>query len=154
MEKPETCPTCRRYTLRGQEQLALEHRAKPLSGIDLTQPLSKLIEGLRSDLVGVRSKLNDIGMGFTGWRERVQCVEGLLTCGLMALHHTMEEMREHEKLYPKRVRYTGMDPELRDKPAAVIRRDSCDALVYLKFDDPKLPQDYETSVALVVGLNG
>lgn len=40
-------------------------------------------------------------MGFTGWRDRVKDVEGLLTCGLIALHNTMEEMREHETRYPK-----------------------------------------------------
>lgn len=99
LEKPETCPTCNRYTTRGREQLAFEHRARPLSGIDLTKPLSELIAGIRSDLVAARGKLQDIGMGFTGWRERVEMVEGLLTCGLMALHHTMEEMREHERKY-------------------------------------------------------
>lgn len=98
-EKPETCSACGRYTSRGQEQLALEFRGRPISGIDLTRPLSELIKEIRSDIVAARGKLNDIGMGFTGWRERIASVEGLLTCGLMALHHTMEEMREHERKY-------------------------------------------------------
>lgn len=31
MEKPESCPTCNRYTTRGHEQFASECRAKPLS---------------------------------------------------------------------------------------------------------------------------
>jgi hypothetical protein len=153
-EKPETCTGCGRYTERGRQQLAIQFRAKPLSGIDLTRPLSKLVEDIRSDLATARSKLNDIGMGFTGWRDRLESVEGLLTCGLVALHHTMEEMREHERRFPKRVRYNGTDPTLRDKDAAVIRRDDTDTLVYLKFDDPALPQEYETSTALVTGIHG
>lgn len=100
-QKPESCPTCGRYTSRGQEQLALQHRARPLSGIDLTKPLSELVQGIRSDITAARAKLNDIGMGFTGWREHLASVEGLLTCGLVTLHYTMEEMREHERRHPK-----------------------------------------------------
>lgn len=98
-QKPETCAACGRWTERGKWQMAEQYKANPLSGIDLTKPLSELVSGLRSDLVGVRSKLDDIGMAFSGWSDRLKNVEGLLTCGLIALHHTMEEMREHEKLY-------------------------------------------------------
>ena len=102
MDQPETCQCCGRYTTRGAEQRAREYRTKTLSGIDLTRPLSELIEGLRSDISDVRSKLQDIGWGYTGWAERLESVQGLLTCGLVSLHRTMEEMREHEQLYPKK----------------------------------------------------
>lgn len=99
--RPETCPTCQRYTTRGREQLSREHRKRPISDIDLSKPLSELVEKLRSDIAAVRGKLQDIGAGYLGWRERLEPVQGLLTCGLMALHHTMEEMREHERRYPR-----------------------------------------------------
>lgn len=97
--KPECCESCGRYTENGRQQLALKHRANPLSGIDLTKPLSGLIEGIRSDLVKSRSQLDDIGMGFTGWHDSLKNVQGLLTCGLVALHSTMEEMRESESKF-------------------------------------------------------
>lgn len=60
------------------------------------KPLSEIVASIRSDLAAARGKLNDIGTGFTGWRERMASVEGLLTCGLVALHYTIEEMREAE----------------------------------------------------------
>lgn len=95
--RPETCPCCGHFTTRGREQRALEYRKRPLSGIDLSKPLSDLIQGIRMDIAAARGKLDDIGMGFTGWRDRLECVQGLLTCGLVALHNTREEMLEHEK---------------------------------------------------------
>lgn len=96
-EKPETCPTCKRYTIMGQQQLAVHFRSRPVYGTDMSRPLSELIANIRSQIVQARGQLNDISMGFTGWRERLQDVEGLLTCGLIALHHTREEMLKHEK---------------------------------------------------------
>lgn len=96
-EKPETCPTCKRYTLEGQQQLAVEFRSRPIYGTDMTKPLSELIADIRSQLTQARGQLNDISMGFTGWRDRIKNVEGLLTCGLIALHYTREEMLKHEK---------------------------------------------------------
>lgn len=98
-ETPECCPTCRRYTITGQQQLAVQFRSRPIYGTDLTKPLSVLIGDIRSQIVKARGQLNDIGMGFTGWREHLESVEGLLTCGLVSLHHTMKQMQEHEKLY-------------------------------------------------------
>jgi hypothetical protein len=94
--KPECCPSCRRYTMRGQQQRAEQYRQRTLSGIDLSQPLSGLVEGLRSDIAKVRSKLQDIGWGYTGWGEHLECSIGGLTCVLVALHETMERMREAE----------------------------------------------------------
>ncbi|HMI56395.1 MAG TPA: hypothetical protein VK494_09420 [Gemmatimonadaceae bacterium] len=63
----------------------------------MSKPLSELIADIRSQIVHARGQLNDIGMGFTGWHERLQNVEGLLTCGLMALYSTQQEMLKHEK---------------------------------------------------------
>lgn len=100
-ERHESCPECGRYTTRGQEQLAREFRKRPISGIDLTKPLSELVESIRSEIANSRGKLNDISMGFTGWREHLASIEGLLTCGLVSLHHVKERMQEHERLYPK-----------------------------------------------------
>ena len=114
-DKSERCSGCGRYTTRGQEQEAVRYRAKPLSGIDLSQPLSVLIEQLRSDIGAVRGKLQDIGWGYTGWKEHLDPVHGLLTCGLVSLHHTMLEMREHERRYP---RADKPEPPIKDADAS------------------------------------
>lgn len=97
----ETCPTCRRYTMKGREQLAVQSRSRPIYGTDLTKPLSEVVESIRHDLAKARGQISDISFGFTGWAEHLACVEGLLTCGLMALHKIKEDMREHEAKYPR-----------------------------------------------------
>jgi hypothetical protein len=102
-ERPESCPTCNRYTTAGLQQLAIQCRSRPIYGTDLTRPLSALIADIRSQMVESRGQLGDIGSGFTGWREDLANVEGLLTCGLVALHHTMERMKEHERLYAEQL---------------------------------------------------
>ena len=110
--KPETCPACRRYTVAGLEQLAIQSRSRPIYGTDLTRPLSALVADIRSQLVKSRGQLSDIAYGFTGWRDDLANVEGLLTCGLIALHHTMERMKEHERLYAEQKN----KPETADTP--------------------------------------
>ncbi len=100
--KPETCPTCRRFTLTGLQQLSLHHRAAPISGIDLTRPLEVVFEEVRGDIRNARGKLFDVRMGFTGWADQVREIEGLLTCGLIALHHLKEQAKEHRQLWEKR----------------------------------------------------
>jgi hypothetical protein len=99
MPDNDTCPSCGKWTTEGQERW--RKSLKPISGIDLSQPLSKLIEDVWSQLVRSRGELSDIGFRFSGWTEQLKQVEGLLTCGLISLHHVMEQMREHEAKYPK-----------------------------------------------------
>ncbi|KGT75816.1 hypothetical protein MA20_32005 [Bradyrhizobium japonicum] len=96
-ESPETCPTCRRYTETGRQQLALQHRARPLSCIDLSRPLECVIDDLRREMVALRGKLNDVKMGFTGWAEQIAPVEGLLTCGIVSMFNVLEDAREHRQ---------------------------------------------------------
>lgn len=67
----------------------------PIFGTDFSKPVSVIIEDIRSQLSKARGQLSDIGSA-TGWGERVEHVEGLLTCGLVALHHTMEEIAKLE----------------------------------------------------------
>jgi hypothetical protein len=96
LDSPETCKCCGRYTERGKQQLAMEQRAR----LTLREPLSEEILSARLQIAAIRGRLNDIGAAYTGWRERLAPIEGLLTCGLIVLHGTMEEMREHERRYP------------------------------------------------------
>jgi hypothetical protein len=98
----ETCPTCRRFTETGRQQLSLHDRATPLTGIDLTRPLETVFADIRREIAGVRSKLSDVRMGFTGWAEQVQEIEGLLTCGLIAMHRLQEQAKEHRQLWERK----------------------------------------------------
>ncbi|MEY9676052.1 hypothetical protein ABIE93_005986 [Bradyrhizobium elkanii] len=101
-DKPETCPACQRYTITGLQQLSLQHRARPLTGIDLTRPLEFVLADIRREMVAVRSKLNDVSSGFTGWAQQVREIEGLLTCGLIAMHHLQEQAKEHRQKWERR----------------------------------------------------
>jgi hypothetical protein len=71
-------------------------QAKPLYGTDFSLPLSKAIEAVRSQIVQSRGQLDDIGMAFPGYKQDMQMVQGLLTCGLVTLHWIMEEMQKRE----------------------------------------------------------
>jgi hypothetical protein len=97
----ETCPTCRRYTERGRQELAVECRGRPIYGTDFSKPLSEIIGSLRNDLTRVRGQLGDIGSGYLAWKEHLESIEGLLTCGLVSLYYVQEQMKEHEAKYPK-----------------------------------------------------
>lgn len=69
---------------------------KPIYGTDFSQPLSKTVEELRSQISHIRGQLYDIGYSYPAWKDRVESVQGLLTCGLVSLYGVAEEMRKHE----------------------------------------------------------
>lgn len=89
MSDIEHCPTCRRMTDSGKQKYHEQH--KPIYGTDLSKPISELIEDVRKQLIQARGQLWDIGFRYTGWTERLAAVQGLLTCGLVTLHHDKEE---------------------------------------------------------------
>lgn len=68
----------------------------PIYGTDFSKPLSALVEGLRNQIVRTRGQLSDISFRYPGWGEELKNVEGLLTCGLVALYRTMTEMQKLE----------------------------------------------------------
>lgn len=65
---------------------AEEMEAKPLSG---------LMEDLRTDVAKIRGKLHDIKFSF-GWEDRIEHIEGGLTCMLVAMAITAEEWKKFE----------------------------------------------------------
>lgn len=67
----------------------------PIYGTDLSKPTSACIEDVRRKINETRGMLSDIYRG-KGWKDRLVHVEGLLTCGLVALHDSMKEIYEHE----------------------------------------------------------
>ncbi len=71
---------------------------KPATGIfgtDVTKPLSTLIEEARTALVKARNVVDD-SISAYGWKDRLQNVEGLMTCGLVYLAHIREEVVQME----------------------------------------------------------
>lgn len=71
-------------------------RTKPLYGTDFSQPLSKAIEAVRRQIVQARGQLDDVGSAFPGWKQEMDMVSWLLTCVLVTLYRTVEEMQKRE----------------------------------------------------------
>lgn len=62
---------------------------------EMNKPLSELMEELRSEISTIRGKLFDIKQ-FKGWKDRIEHLEGGLTCTLVAMYSTMEEWKKFE----------------------------------------------------------
>lgn len=90
----DKCDSCGRWTTSGLQKW--REGQKPIYGTDFSQPLSETVEKLRSDIAQVRGKLSDISFRYPGWGEHLKDVEGLLTCGLVALAYTKDEMKRCE----------------------------------------------------------
>jgi len=67
---------------------------------DMDKPLSELMEDLRTEIDNVRGKLYDIKQSY-GWEDRIQFIEGGLTCLLISMHSTTKEWQEFEKIKNK-----------------------------------------------------
>ncbi len=78
------------------EEKSERYRKHPIYGTDFSKPLSRLIEDIRQELLTARGHIQDIVYGHPGWKERVDHVHGLLTCGLVALAESKQEIIEHE----------------------------------------------------------
>ena len=63
---------------------------------EMDKPLSELMEELRNDVSRIRGKLHDIKRSY-GWEDRIEHIEGGLTCMLVAMHGTMEEWKKFEE---------------------------------------------------------
>ena len=75
---------------------AERYRQNPIYKTDLNKPKSQVIEDIRHKMTDLRGMIHDFQFGFPGWKERTEHVEGLLTCGLIALHYTKEELIDFE----------------------------------------------------------
>lgn len=69
---------------------------KAIYGTDLSIPPSEAVAAVRAKLANCRGQLFDIYTAH-GWKDRIDHVEGLLTCGIIALYNTVEEMRKSEQ---------------------------------------------------------
>lgn len=68
---------------------------------EMNKPLSELMEELRRDISNVRGKLHDIKSSY-GWEDRIEHIEGGLSCLLIAMYSTMQEWEQFELKQMKR----------------------------------------------------
>lgn len=92
-----SCPTCGLQTYKDREEMAERHRLNPIYKTDLSKPLSEVVEEIRTRIAAIRGSIGDISRGFPGWQQRAESVDGLLTCGLVALYDMAERMRKLER---------------------------------------------------------
>lgn len=93
----DKCKCCGRMATSGQQKW--RESLPALYGVDFTKPISESLAGIRDDLTRARGKLHDIGFRWSGFEQRLEAVQGLLTCGIVALHHNIEEVKDWEKQY-------------------------------------------------------
>jgi len=67
---------------------------------ELDKPLYDLMEQLRNDVSNVRGKLHDIKYTY-GWEDRIEHLEGGLTCMLVAMYETGKEWKKFEEKHDK-----------------------------------------------------
>lgn len=63
---------------------------------EMDRPLSELMEELRSEISRTRGKLHDIKYSY-GWVDRIEPLEGGLTCMIVAMYSVMEEWKKFEE---------------------------------------------------------
>lgn len=62
---------------------------------EMNKPLSELMEDLRKEVARVRGKLFDI-KSLHGWHDRIEDLEGGLTCCIVAMGSVQKEFKDHE----------------------------------------------------------
>jgi NifU-like protein involved in Fe-S cluster formation len=62
---------------------------------EMDKPLSELMEGLRMEIDKTRGKMHDMKRSY-GWADRIEPLEGGLTCMLMAMYGVMMEFKDYE----------------------------------------------------------
>ncbi len=73
-----------------------DYRKSPIFKTDFSKPLSGVIEDIRNKIAAVRGNITDVQYGYPQWKERVHHVEGLLTCALVTLAASNEEIMAWE----------------------------------------------------------
>jgi len=91
------CPECGKMTTEGLAKSAEQYKSRPIFGTDLSKKKSEVVTEARNRILSARNVLDDFQFAYPGWKERVHHVEGLLTCGLVALYATIEELEKYEK---------------------------------------------------------
>ncbi len=93
----DNCPECGKWTREGAAKLAEHHRDHPIYGINLQRPMSEIIAEIRMSLTQARGTISDFQFAFPQWKDRTTPVEGLLTCGIVALYDVIKELEKFEQ---------------------------------------------------------
>jgi len=93
----DNCPECGRMTSDGLAKSAEKYKSRPIFGTDLSKKKSEVVTEARNRIESARGVLDDFQFAYPQWKERVRHVEGLLTCGLVALYNAIEELEKYEK---------------------------------------------------------
>lgn len=91
------CGTCGKWNDAGRRSFAEQSLNHPIYGTDFSKQISEIVEDQRKEISIIRGRLGDISSAFPGWKDQLDSVEGLLTCGLVAMADIVKEMKEWEK---------------------------------------------------------
>lgn len=70
------------------------HREHPIYGTDFSKSPDILIEEIRTKLSMLRGQLGDIGYAYPGFKDQLDDVHGLLTCGISFLYSLRQDMEK------------------------------------------------------------
>lgn len=92
---------------------AQEHKSH--YGIDFKRPISELMTNARTSMTKLRGEIWDIRMRWPGL-EGLQCLEGLLTCGICTLYYEIEQMKKAEARWAEKEKNDPLtNPERGDR---------------------------------------
>jgi hypothetical protein len=95
-----------------------EYRKRPIYKTDFSKSVPVLIENIRNELTKLRGNIYDIIEGYPNYKDYLNHIEGLLTCGLSCLYSEKQniiniEIKQNDYKYGKsisfRSRGIGMD---------------------------------------------
>lgn len=90
------CEACCTPEFRKEHESEYE-RWHPIFSTDLSKGPDQAIEKIRMLMSEARGELFDMGQSYAGFRQELKDVEGLLTCGISTLYHTLVKMQEFKK---------------------------------------------------------
>jgi len=91
------CENCGHLTEEGRRQQTIYSREHPIWNTDFSKKNSEIIEEVRIRLSRIRGTLYDIEYAYPVWKEYLEDVTGLLTCGLIVLADVAKEMEKVEE---------------------------------------------------------
>lgn len=103
----DKCDSCGRLNHEGLTKSAERYRQNPIFGTNLERPMSEIVNEIRNRLVAARGSIADFQFGYPAWKERTQHVEGLLTCGIVALYSAMEDIQKFEREHSPKTPHSG-----------------------------------------------
>ena len=63
-------------------------------GLDLNKPIGTLIEDIRNEMGKSRGKVQDLVRKYPQYKDHIEHVAGLLTCGIVSLYNSKEKIRD------------------------------------------------------------